>query len=216
MSIISIAGVYHWHWLLCTSSGSVCPSCASTCNARGAPGGIQHTLTAHGISWFEGSGRGIVIQARVIIVVWRFQEISRSHGDMVFGGMMFGEVISAVSGAAPPIDMVLFLSDAVADPIKAHVHCFGVLLLHGFVGDAAGGAVVSDHRGGRLGVPQFFQGDAEGRAFFAVVKEGGEFSLSCAGKDFTHDFAGDTDGAVHRRRRIGGRWRVVGIGWIVA
>jgi hypothetical protein len=79
---------------------------------------------------------------------------------MVFGRMMICEIISAVSRAAPPIDMVLVLPDAVSNPIESHIHGFGSFLFYGFVGDAAGRAVVSDHRGGRLFVAQLFEGGA--------------------------------------------------------
>jgi hypothetical protein len=80
---------------------------------------------------------------------------------MVFGWMMLCEIIGAVSRAAPPIDMVLLLPDAVSNPIELHIHGFGLFLFYGFVGDAAGRAVVSDHRGARLFVAQFFKGDAK-------------------------------------------------------
>ena len=62
-----------------------------------------------------------------------------------------------VGGSASPIDKVLTLPDAFTDPIKMHIPCFGSCLFHGFVGNASGHSVVGDHRGGRLGVAQFFE-----------------------------------------------------------
>jgi hypothetical protein len=92
---------------------------------------------------------------------------------MIFGRMMLCEIIGAVSRAAPPIDMVLVLPDAVSNPIESHIHGFGSFLFYRFVGDATGRAVVSDHRGGRLFVAQFFDGDAKWCSFFAIVEKSG-------------------------------------------
>jgi hypothetical protein len=57
--------------------------------------------------------------------------------------------------------MVLVLPDAVANLIEMHIHGFGLFLFYGFVGDAVGRSVVSDHIGGWLFVAQFFKGDAK-------------------------------------------------------
>ena len=101
-----------------------------------------------------GLWREIIIQARIVVVVVGLQKVSMVHGDMMFGMMMLFEIVGAVSRSAPPIDMVLSLSDAVADPIETHIHCFGSFLLHGFIGNAAGCTVVSYHRSGRLGMAE--------------------------------------------------------------
>ena len=135
---------------------------------------------------------------------------------MMFWGMMLCKIVGAVCGTAAPVDMVLTLLDAVADPVKAHVHGFGSLLLNGFVGDAAGCTVVGDHGGWWLGVAQFFEGNAQGRAFLAIVEEGGEFSFGGTGKYLTHNLAGDNDGAIHGRRWVSGGWWFVGVRWLVA
>ena len=143
------------------------------CKWPGSRGGIQHTLTARGVSFAKGLWREIIIQARIVVVVVGLQKVSRAHGDMMFGMMMLCEIVGAVSRSAPPIDMVLFLPNAVANPIEAHIHGFGSLLFDGFVGDTTGGAVVGNHRSRRLWVAQFVESDAEGGAFFAVVEKGG-------------------------------------------
>jgi hypothetical protein len=139
----------------------------------GSRGGNQHTLTARGVSFAKGLWREIIIQARIVVVVVGLQKVSRAHGDMMFGMIMLCKRVGAVSRSAPPIDMVLFLPNAVANPIEAHIHGFGSLLFDGFVGDATGGAVVDNHRSRRLWVAQFVKSDAEGGAFFAVVEKGG-------------------------------------------
>jgi hypothetical protein len=86
---------------------------------------------------------------------------------------MLCEIIGALSRTSPPIDMVVVLPDVVSNPIELHIHGFGLFLLYGFIGDATGRAVVSDHRGGRLIVAQFFEGDAKRCSFFAIVEKGG-------------------------------------------
>ena len=62
--------------------------------------------------------------------------------------------------------------------------------------DATGGIVVGGHGRGRLWMPHFFEGDAQGAGFLAVVKERAEFSLGSAGEDFVHDVTENMDGAV--------------------
>jgi hypothetical protein len=131
------------------------------CKWPGSRGGIQHTLTPSGVSFAKGLWREIIIQARIVVVVVGLQKVSMVHGDMMFGMMMLFEIVGAVSRSAPPIDMVLFLPNAVANPIEAHIHCFGSLLFDGFVGDATGGAVVGNHRSRRLWVAQFVESDVE-------------------------------------------------------
>jgi hypothetical protein len=143
------------------------------CMWPGSRGEIQHTLTARGVSFAKGLWREIIIQARIVVVVVGLQKVSRAHDDMMFGMMMLCEIAGGVSRSAPPIDMVLFLLNAVANPIEAHIHGFGSLLFDGFVGDTTGGAVAGNHRSRRLWVAQFVESDAEGGAFFAVVEKGG-------------------------------------------
>jgi len=83
-------------------------------------------------------------QARVVVSVLRWQmEICWAHCLMMGGGMVFGEVISMVGAARAPKNVELALADPGVDPIKMHVNGFGLLLFHGVIGNAAGGAVVS-------------------------------------------------------------------------
>jgi hypothetical protein len=137
----------------------------------GSRGGIQHTLTARGVSFAKGLWREI-IKARIVVVVVGLQKVSRAHGDMMFGMMMLCKIVGAVSRSAPPIDMVLFLPNAVANPIEAHIHGFGSLLFDGFVGDTTGGAVVGNHRSRRLWVAQFVESDAEGGRLLCRCRKG--------------------------------------------
>ncbi len=95
----------------------------------GSRGGIQHTLTARGVSFAKGLWREIIIQARIVVVVVGLQKVSRAHGDMMIGMMMLCEIIGALSRTSPPIDMVVVLADPVTDPIEPHIHSFGAFCL---------------------------------------------------------------------------------------
>ena len=48
--------------------------------------------------------------------------------------MLLGEIIGIIIRSFSPVDDELALSDPIADPVKAHVHRFGSLLLDGVVG----------------------------------------------------------------------------------
>jgi hypothetical protein len=49
---------------------------------------------------------------------------------------------------------------------------------------------------------EFFEADANGAGFFAIVEEGSEFSFGGTGEYFAHDLAKDIDGTIRRRRGI--------------
>jgi hypothetical protein len=60
---------------------------------------------------------------------------------MMLGGMMFSGVISKIGIAGFPVDMELVLANAIAEPVKTHVHCFGAALDNS-VSEYAGGTLV--------------------------------------------------------------------------
>ena len=64
----------------------------------------------------------------------RLGKVYGSHGLMVYGRMMFGDIVSKVSGAGGPMCAKLFLILATTEPMKTHVHCFGAFGLY-CVGD---------------------------------------------------------------------------------
>ena len=82
-------------------------------------------------------------------------EIGRSDGAIMGCVVMFREIISLVESSGTPINLELALSDAVFDPIEAHVDGLGVLLLDGVIANAGGGAIVRLDGSGRLGMPEF-------------------------------------------------------------
>lgn len=47
---------------------------------------------------------------------------------MVGSGVMFGEVITEVVSSFTPVYEELVLFDAILDPVKSHVHRFGLTL----------------------------------------------------------------------------------------
>ena len=55
---------------------------------------------------------------------------------------MFGEVIGNVNAARSPKDIEMALTDAVADPIKPHVHGSAASLFDGVIDDAVGACIV--------------------------------------------------------------------------
>ena len=52
---------------------------------------------------------------------------------------MFGEIVSEIGMARPPIDSKMFLSHTILYPIIPHVHGFGLLLLNFLVCKPNGG-----------------------------------------------------------------------------
>ena len=137
-------------------------------------------------------------------------EIRGANLLMMGRWVMFSEIISFVQNASSPINVELALADAVANPIKAHVECFGSFLFDRVVGDSRGGTVVGLNGSGRLGMTKFFETHADRACFFAVVEEGSKLSFGGTGNDFAQDLAEDVDGTVGgwwgavRRRGFGG------------
>jgi hypothetical protein len=77
---------------------------------------------------------------------WKFdatKEICWSHGAVMTGRVMLGMVVSKDFGTWPPIDEEMLLTDAVFDPVEAHVDGFGPSLFDGVDGKSCGGGIVS-------------------------------------------------------------------------
>jgi hypothetical protein len=106
----------------------------------------QHTLK--GSVMVSGIGRFGLWRKR------RRQKVGMPNGLVMGSWVVFGEVISLIEGAGFPMDDELFLSGAVADPIKAHVDGFGALLLDGIVDDTFGAGVVGLNGSGWLWVAE--------------------------------------------------------------
>jgi hypothetical protein len=100
---------------------------------------------------------------------------------------MFAEIVSTIGRAGFPKYVELFLADAIADPIKAHVDGLGVFLLDGILGQASGGGVVGLEWRGWLFVSEFLERHAKRAGVLGVDKESTHFGLGSAGQDGAHD-----------------------------
>ena len=101
---------------------------------------------------------------------------------------MLSMVIAQVGRTRLPVDQKLFLADAVLDPIKTHVYCFGALLLHGPVGEALSGGIVNLHRGRTLRANHFGKIGANGHIFLSVEISGSNFGFGRRAHHIAHDF----------------------------
>jgi len=73
---------------------------------------------------------------------------------------MFGDVVSFVVGTCSPFNFELLLALTVLEPVVSHFNGFAAALFHGLVGNADSCGVVTSHWCWRLGVPHFFECDA--------------------------------------------------------
>ena len=101
-------------------------------------------------------------------------------------GVVFGKIIGAIEDALFPVYNKLSLSNAVADPIETHINGFGTFLFDNVIGNSVGSTVVGLDRCGWLGIPQFFEGDANRAGFFAIVEECSKFRFRGTGDNFAH------------------------------
>ncbi len=65
--------------------------------------------------------------------------------DMMGGAMMFGPVVSQVCCAGPPVETQLALGFMASQPVKLHVHCFGLPWLYVACDNCVGSAAISLH-----------------------------------------------------------------------
>ena len=83
---------------------------------------------------------------------------------------MLGKVVGAVRLAFAPVNLELALADAIPNPIEAHVDRFRAFLFHSVRGNATRSAIVSGHWRCGLGVPHFFEGDAQWTGLLPVME----------------------------------------------
>ena len=76
-----------------------------------------------------------------------------SHGAVVSGWVVFGEVVGVVEFTGAPVKTKLLLKFPVAEPVEAHVHCLCAFWLYLVVYDFLGCRVVSLDGGWWLLVP---------------------------------------------------------------
>jgi hypothetical protein len=93
------------------------------------------------------------------------------------GGMMLDKVFSEVVFTCTPMDGELALLDSIADPVEAHVNCFGSALFYCFVGNASGTGIVGLNLCCCLRMSHFLECNAEWDAVASVVEYSAEFGL---------------------------------------
>jgi hypothetical protein len=97
---------------------------------------------------------------------------------VMFCGMMFAGIISAIVGAATPEIEKLTLGIAALEPMEALIHRFGCFWSHGSHAQSLGSDVVGgDHGLFDLGMTHFFKRRANGNGKFATVVEGSKFGF---------------------------------------
>jgi hypothetical protein len=77
--------------------------------------------------------------------------------NMMGGAVMFGPVVGHVRFAGPPEETELDLGFTASQPVKLHVHCFGLPWLNVACDNSKGSAVISLHQCGWVWVAHFFQ-----------------------------------------------------------
>ena len=87
---------------------------------------------------------------------YEWREIFWSHIDVVGSAMMLRPIVSIVLFSRSPIKFELFLTLAVSQPVKSHVHCFCAFWLYFSVDDCICHCVVCLNWSGGLLVPHFF------------------------------------------------------------
>ena len=130
---------------------------------------------------------------------------------------MFSEVVGQIVSTVSPVDIELPLFDAVFDPVKTHIHCFGSSLFDGVVGNAGGASVVSLDGGGGLRMTRVGQDGTQHGGLFAVVEQSTQFGFSSGRENDGHDGGVDVDGAIETRWWLRCRQRrCMGVGQRVA
>ena len=69
-------------------------------------------------------------------------EVGGADGGVVFGRVMFCEVVGVILAAGKPVDLELALFHTVTHPVETHVDGFGAALTDAGVDDAEGGIVI--------------------------------------------------------------------------
>jgi hypothetical protein len=165
-------------------SGSGCPSRKP---ASSVLAGDQHTLSTAFICVRCKCDCVIIAIGRSEggVIIFCLVQHFRALGLVVLGRMVLGVIIGTVCPAAFPANVELALANAVPDPIVPHIHGLGAALLDAVISsNAAGGAIVGDNWGSRLGVAKLVQGDAFGDSLFSAVEESHELGFSDAGDSF--------------------------------
>ena len=121
---------------------------------------------------------------------------------MVFRRVVFCGVISKIVLGTFPVDVELFLSLSVAEPVEAHIHSFGSALYYVVGEDANGTFVIELEWSGTLGMAHFGEGCAHGNGIFGVDEAGAGFRFLDGGHDGVDDLGVDQDRGVEGQSRV--------------
>jgi hypothetical protein len=136
----------------------------------------------------------------------KFKQVACAHQFVMGRGMVLGKVVSEIFFTSTPMNDEVALLDSIADPVKAHVNCFGSALFDCFVGNASGAGTVGLDWCGSLRMVHFLKCNAERETVASVVEYGAEFCFSGGRHDVPHDGANSVNGAVVCRRCGVGVW----------
>ena len=123
-------------------------------------------------------------------------DVDWTYSSVVGWAVVLCKVVGEVGFAWGPIDIELVLFDTVAQPVKSHVDCFGLVLFDSAISDTVSGAVVSSDWSGWLRMAEFAEGDAERDSCPCIHEEGGDFGFGGGGHDASDEFGKNSDGAV--------------------
>ena len=112
--------------------------------------------------------------------------------------MVLGEIISTVEFSGSPIQIELFLSDAIAQPVIAHVKCFGFFHTNLGMKDTMSSGIVGFERStsDRLLMAHFFKGSANGDGILCIEEQTASFGFGGGGSNSANGFAENMNGTV--------------------
>ena len=122
---------------------------------------------------------------------------------------MFGEIVSFVGSSGSPIEVELFVCNAMFEPMITHVKGFGSFHAHLSIEDVVSSRVVSLKRGTgeRLGMTHLFEGSDKGDGFLGIEEEATSFGFGGGGGNTTDSLAEYVNRAIGGR--VGGKFGAV-------
>ena len=116
---------------------------------------------------------------------------------MLVNRQWFGEEVSQVVCALPPLDAEVSLPDAIADPVKTHIHSFGALNFNSVVGHAHRTSIVGEEESWwRLRVAEELECGAMILTFLAIDVAGCVLGLTGRCCDDVNERTDDEDRAI--------------------
>jgi hypothetical protein len=120
----------------------------------------------------------------------------------MFCGVVLGRIICKIFLSSFPVDMELFLSMPVTNPIKTHIHSFRPALDDSVSEDTDGTFVVVLKRCGTLRMTHLLESSAYRDSIFGIDESRSDFGFLDGGHDGVDDFAVDKNGCIVRWRWV--------------